>query len=154
MISEVKKLRLFLAIFVCAFCAQACNFSFSTGGSNKISESEAETIAVKTLQSFNRAVLKGDFEEFHRNEVADSMKSELTTEKFNTAFAEYIEKQIDIRPEGKADINWLSKPEIDGKYLNLNGTYPSAGGKKIEFKFQYIKESGDWDLKFINIKTS
>lgn len=154
MICNVKSRSLFAVVFVFALLATGCNFNFSAGGADKISESEAEKIAIKTLQSFNRSLQKGDFEEFHQTEVADSAKSELTAEKFNTAFADFIKKRADIRPKEGADIKWLEKPEIDGQFLNLHGTYPAAVGGTLEFKLQYVKEAGDWGLKFINVKTS
>ena len=133
---------------------QGCNFSFSSGNGEKISDSDAEKIAIKTLQGFNRAVQKGDFEEFHQNEIADSAKADLTTEKFNKAFAEFIDKHIDIRPKENSKIIWSPKPAIDGKFLNLSGHYDGASGQTINFKLQYIKDTGDWDLKYIDVKIS
>lgn len=134
--------------------AQGCNFNFSSGGALRITDDEAQALLIKTLQSFQRSVNKGDFEEFHQTEVATSARNELTAKKFNAAFAEFIRNRVDIRPTRDARINWSPKPGIDGKHLNLSGNYPAESGKTINFKLQYLKDSVDWDVKFINIKIS
>ncbi len=149
-----QKTGVWLVVAALMLLAQGCNFSYSVGGSEKISDSDAEKIAIKTLQTFNRAVQKGDFEEFHQNEVADSAKDELTTEKFNEAFAEFIDKQIDIRPKQGSKIKWSPDPEIKNKFLNLSGSYSAETGQTVRFKLQYVKDTGDWDLKYIDVKLS
>ncbi len=138
-------------IFVFALLLQGCSFNFSVG--NKITDSEAETLATKTLQNFNRSLERGDFDAFHRDEIAASVTNNLTTEKLNTTFAPFIKQKIDIRPKEGAKIN-LSPPSIDGQYLNLSGGYPAHTGKNVGFKLQYIKEANDWRLKYIDVNVS
>ena len=152
MIGKIKSLKLYAIIFVFAAFMPGCNSSVSTGDSNKVAETGAEEVAVKTLLSFNQAVQKGDFKEFHQKEVADSAKAELTAEKLNAAFAEFITNKIDISPKDDATITW-SPPEIAAEFLNLSGSYPGANGKTIDFKLQYVKESRGWSLKSIDVKT-
>jgi hypothetical protein len=150
----IRKTGPWLVLAAMMLVMQGCNFSFSSGGTEKISESDAEKIATKTLQTFNRALQKGDFEEFHQSEVADSAKNELTTEKFNQAFSGFIKNHVDIRPKEGSKMVFSPKPEIDGKFLNLNGSYPAETGQKVTFKLQYVKDTGDWDLKYIDVKLS
>lgn len=143
-----------LPAFVFAFAVllmQGCSFNFSAGGAEQITDSEAEAIAIKTLKSFSRAVEKGNFEQFDQTEVAPSFKNDLTTEKFNTAFAQFITDRIDIKLKDGAHINWSPKPAIDGKFLNLNGSYSAQSGKTVNFKLQYVKDTTDWNLKYIDI---
>lgn len=147
---KFKRYRLWAIVFALTIATQACSFNYSVGDPIKISDSEAETIATKTLQSFNRSIQRGDFGQFHDAEVAASYKNELTTEKFNQAFAAFIARHIDIRPAEGAKMSFSPSPAIDGQYLNLYGSYPAQIGKPVNFKLQYVRE-GDWKLKYIDI---
>lgn len=149
-----RKYRLFVIAFVLAAAAQGCNLNCSVGEPMKISDSEAETIATKTLQSFNRSLLRGDFEDFHQTEVASRLKGELTTEKINQAFASFVARRLDIRPRDGAKINWSQPPAVDGEFLNLNGNYPAQSGQIINFKLQYVKDAGDWKIKAMDFNVS
>ena len=154
MIDKFQGRRLCAFVFAFALLAQGCHFNFSSGGAGKITDDEAQAIVIKTLQNFNRALQRGDFAEFHQAEVAESAKKELTPEKFNRAFAGFIANRVDIRPRSDAKLNWSPKPAINGNLLDLGGSYPAANGKTVEFKLQYVKDTGDWNLKFINIRIS
>lgn len=125
-----------------------CNFSI---GNPPVSESEAETIAFKTLQNFNRAVQKGNFQEFQQTEIADRAKADLTVEKTNAAFDSFVRKRLDITPQNGAKINWSPKPETSNGVLKLNGSYPGTNGRTVNFQLEYIKEAGDWGLTSIDI---
>lgn len=153
-IDGIESRRFCAFVFALALLAQGCNFNFSSGGAGRIPDGEAQAIVIKTLQNFNRAVQRGDFAEFHQTEIAESAKKELTPEKFNRAFAGFIASRADIRPTRDAKLKWSSKPTIDGRFLNLSGSYPAASGKIVNFKLQYVKETVDWDLKFIDIRIS
>ncbi len=147
-------LNLFVVIFIFGAFALGCkNFNFSVGN-QPVTESEAEAIAFKTLQKFNRALQRGDFREFQQTEVADAAKAEMTVEAFNTAFAGFVRRRIDITPQTGAKINWSPKPETNNGVLKLNGSYPAANGRTVNFKLEYIKEAGDWGLKFIDFDIS
>ena len=147
-----KKYRLFVIAFTLAALAQGCNFNCSVGTPTKISETEAETLATKTLQNFNRSVMRGDFAEFHQTEVAQSVKNDFTIETINQAFAQFVTRRVDIRPRDGAKMSWSPSPAIDGQFLNLNGSYPAQTGKTVNFKLQYVRESNDWKLRYIDIK--
>ena len=155
-INGFERRHLCAFVFAFALLAQGCNFNFSSGGggAGKITDGEAQAIVIKTLQNFNRAVQRGDFAEFHQTEVAESAKKELTPEKFNRAFAGFIANRVDIRPRRDAKLIWSPKPAISGNLLDLAGSYPAEIGKTVNFKLQYVKDTGDWDLKFININIS
>ena len=159
MIGKIKSLKLWVVIFVFAAFMPGCSSSSSTGDSgvptgdsNKVAATGAEEVAVKTLLSFSQAVQKGDFQEFHQAQVADSAKNELTTEKLNETFAEFIKNKTDISPKENANITYSPQPEINDNSLNLSGSYPGASGKMIEFKMQYVKNTGNWGLTTIDIK--
>ncbi len=164
MIGKLKSLKLFVVlavIFAFAAFMQGCSSETATsdsgvptGDSNKVAATGAEEVAVKTLLSFSQAVQKGDFQDFQQAQVAGSAKSELTTEKLNQTFAEFITNKTDISPKENAIIKYEPKPEMNDNSLNISGSYPGASGKTIEFKMQYVKDSGNWGLTAIEVKTS
>lgn len=150
----IKIWNLIVVFFVFGAIWLGCTNSNFSVGTPPVSDSEAETIATKTLQSFNRAVQKGDFQEFQQTEVAGSEKANLTTEKFNQTFAGFVRNRIDITPKSGANITWLPKQKMDGQYLNIYGNYPAASGKNVAFTLQYVRDGDKWGLKYIDINVS
>ena len=161
MIGKIKNLKLCAIIFVVIAFMQGCSSSVPTGDSsvpttdsNKVAATGAEEVAVKTLLSFSQAIQKGDFQEFYQAQVADKAKNELTAEKLNQTFAEFLKNKTDISPKENAIIKYSPEPEISDNSLKLSGSYPGANDKTIEFKMEYVKSTGNWGLTAIDIKAS
>lgn len=152
MIGKIKNLKLCAVIFVVIAFMQGCSSSIPTGDSSV--PTGAEEVAVKTLLSFSQAIQKGDFQEFYQAQVADNAKNELTAEKLNQTFAEFIKNKTDISPKENAVIKYSPEPEISDNSLKLSGSYPGANDKTIEFKMEYVKSTGNWGLTAIDIKAS
>lgn len=163
MIGKFKSLKLFIIVFVFATFIQGCSSGNTstttdpgvpTGDSNVVAATGAEEVAVKTLLSFSQAIQKGDFQDFQQSQVAESAKNELTAAKLNETFAEFIKDKTNISPKENAVITYSPKPEMTDNSLNISGSYPGASGKTIEFKMQYVKNTGNWGLTAIDVKTS
>ena len=145
--NNLNLLAVFFIFGAFALGCNNCNFSI---GNPPVSELEAETIAFKTLQNFNRALQRGDFREFQQTEVADAAKAEMTVEAFDRAFTSFVRRRVNITPKAGAKINWSPKPETVNGFLKLNGNYPATDGRTVNFQMEYIKEAGDWGLKAID----
>lgn len=173
MIGKFRNLKLIAVVFVFSALIQGCSSESSSGNSaapantssstttsddstttSAPAATDAEMTAVKTLLSFSQAIKKGDFQEFHQTQVAESAKNELTVTKLNETFAQFITDKTDISPKVESKINWSSQPEVTDNSMNLNGNYSGSSGKTVEFKFQYVKEKNSWGIKAIEIKTS
>lgn len=127
----------------------------TTTGGETVSESEAERLAGSSLQSFNEAIQEGDFETFVNENIATKAQEQITPEKMKSAFAQFIEKKIDLTPKSGSKPTFSPKPAVDGSgLLNLSGSYPTAQGTNANFDMKYMKDAGDWKLVSINVRTS
>ena len=115
------------------------------------SEKELKKLALDSLLAFNDAIKQDDFTEF-REQIATLWQKQVTAEQLKSAFAEFIEKKLDI--SGIKDL----QPTLDPAQINsddlllLNGFYPTTP-VKVRFKLKYIQEEGDWKLVSINVST-
>ena len=99
--------------------------------------------------AFNKAVQDKSFADFHK-ECATQFREEVSVEKFNEAFKEFMDKGVDISAIEKVDpvFDAPAKVDPDG-VLALNGSYP--GKPVVAFQLKYVFEDDMWKLIAINV---
>lgn len=116
------------------------------------SDEEAQEMAKATLLEFNKAIEQEDFTDFH-DSISKTWQKEITPQKFNEAFAEFIEKKIDISDIGSEDARFSPSPEVKKEQgfdmLTLEGEYPTS--PKTTFSLKYIPEGKEWKLSRIRV---
>lgn len=116
------------------------------------SETEAQEMAKATLLEFNKAIEQEDFTDFH-DTISKTWQKEITPQKFNEAFAEFIEKKVDISDISSEDAEFSPSPAVNKEQgfdmLTLNGEY--ATSPKTKFELKYIPEGKEWKLSRIRV---
>lgn len=117
------------------------------------SDDEAQEMAKATLLEFNRAIQKEDFTDFY-DTISKTWKKEITPQKFNEAFAEFIEKKVDISDISAKDADFSPSPSVAKEQgydmLTLAGEYDTSPSKK-KFELKYIPQGKDWKLSRIRV---
>lgn len=125
--------------------------STDTSGGKVPAEAEINSLTGETMEQFNSALQSGDFADFHKN-ISKAWQKQITPEKLEQSFAQFIEKKIDLTPKTGAKPTYSPKPTIDQNgMLVVNGTYPTAQGGNAQFNLTYIKEGGEWKLAGIRV---
>jgi hypothetical protein len=113
-------------------------------------DADLKAMALKSLLAFNQAVKDKSFAAFHEQECAAQFRNEVSVEKFNGAFKEFMDKDIDISSIEKVDPVFDAPPRVDPDgVLAVNGSYP--GKPAVAFQLKYVFEDGAWKLIEINV---
>ncbi len=137
-----NQISLFLAFAILVVFALGCNFNLGTNKDDKTepstpstkkdsddkpekksitqadaskkevpSDDEAQEMAKATLLEFNKAIQRSDFSDFY-DTISKTWKKEITPQKFNEAFSEFIEKKVDISGIASEDADFSPAPEV------------------------------------------
>jgi hypothetical protein len=119
------------------------------------SDEELQEIVKKTLLDFNKAVEKGDFEDFHTT-ISKSWQKQTTPETFNSSFSQFISQKINVGSISSKDATFSPDPAIDKsrgvKELNVEGKYDTS--PLVKFELKYIPEGKEWKLFGISVDTT
>lgn len=116
------------------------------------SDAELQKLARTSLLDFNRSVQSGDFKAFYGT-LADRWKRETTPQKLEEAFADFVEKKIDLAPIAKEKAAFTGEPAVGANgNLVLEGYYPTKP-LKVTFTLKYTYEGQAWKLIGISVKT-
>jgi hypothetical protein len=113
-----------------------------------------------TLAGFDQGVKSGTLRGFHQAFVANSVKRDLTAQKFDQSFQKFLTMKIDIHPEFFIQNPKFTKAQNvtkDGSQIEFAGNYIAStphGGLKVswELKYLYEKDRG-WGVTMIGINT-
>lgn len=106
-------------------------------------------MATETLLEFNNAFQAKDFKPFYAK-ISDLWKREITAEKLQQTFQEFIDKDINIGPIKNIDPK-LDPLTVEGNgILVLKGRYPTRPSSVL-FTLRYVRESGKWKLSGIAV---
>ncbi|MBM3890940.1 MAG: hypothetical protein FJ388_17655 [Verrucomicrobia bacterium] len=113
-------------------------------------EDELRKLADKTLLDFNAAIQAKSFAKFYET-ISALWKSQITAEKFQSVFQEFIIKQINLSAiEGVAPV-YDEPPSINSDgVLVLSGYYP-AKTLRVTFRLKFVYEHPEWRLFGINV---
>ena len=113
---------------------------------------EAQEMTKATLLEFNKAVQQEDFTDFH-DSISKAWQGQITPQKFNEAFAFFIENKIDISDISSLDADFSPSPEVKKEQgvdmLILEGEYDTK--KTTKFLLKYIPEGKEWKLISIRV---
>ena len=119
-------------------------------------DEELQQMAKRDLLAFNDAVQDGDFTEFH-SKISKLWQKQTTPERFNQAFAQFIEKKIDISEISSETATFSPEPSIETeasiKKLIVEGRYPTYA-PPVKFVLKYIPEGKEWKLFGIEVDTT
>lgn len=108
-------------------------------------EAELERMVARALLDFNQSVMARDFTAFYGT-LADVWKRQTTPKGLQTAFQEFIDKQIDIGPIKDLKPRLAAAPSVnEGGILMVAGHYPTRPSQ-VRFRLQYARERGAWRL--------
>ncbi len=114
------------------------------------SDDAAKRLALDSLLAFNQAVHNRDFSSFHQK-ISRLWQEQITPQKLNEVFADFIQKQIDISSIKEVDPILTEAPTIDSDgILVLEGYYPTHPSK-VHFRLKYIYEHPAWKLLGIKV---
>lgn len=117
------------------------------------SDDEAQEMAKATLMEFNKAIQDEDFTDFHGT-ISKTWQKEITPQKFNDAFKEFIDKKVDISGISSEDANFSTPPAVKKEQgfdmLTLDGDYDTSPSK-TKFELKYIPEGKEWKLSRIRV---
>ncbi len=143
-----------------AFNLSACDFKFGVGNTASMPpDAELQSLVKKTTSDFADAIEKRDFTTFH-SAVSSDLQKEVSADKFNTAFAAFIEKKEILVPllkqASKMAASFSPAPvlrtENGTPVVDMNGTFPTEPA--ISFQLTYEHEtSGQWKVLKLNYKT-
>ena len=124
----------------------------SSGSGDVPPTDEIDDLSGVAVKDFNDAVKKGSFDEFYGT-ISDGWKKQITADKFDEIFADFIKKKVDLTPKEGARPTYSPAPFINSDgLLEVDGSYPAKVGT-VQFKLKYIKEGADWKLFGIRINT-
>ena len=110
-------------------------------------------LALESLLAFNQAVRNRDFTPFHQ-QISRLWQEQITPQKLNEIFAEFIDKQIDFSSIKEVDPILTEAPAIDSDgVLILEGYYPIRPAK-VHFRLKYIYEHPAWKLLGIKVNVN
>lgn len=114
-------------------------------------KSEAAELVKDTTRKFAAALKAKDFSDFHSHTAAE-FREQISLDKFNEIFAEFLAQEIDLTPLGQLDPFFTAEPALsaDGELL-LEGYYNTKPSRTL-FTYRYIYRDGDWQLLSISIK--
>ena len=114
------------------------------------SDEKSKALIRETLLAFNQAVAEKRFAGFHE-QISRTWQEQITPEKLQDIFADFIEKQIDISSIKDVEPILTDPPEIDSNgILILQGYYP-AHPASVNFRLKYLYEHPAWKLFGIQV---
>jgi hypothetical protein len=115
-------------------------------------DEKLKEMASESLMAFNKAVQDKSFAAF-REECSAQYREQISVEKLNEAFKEFMEKGVDISGIEKVDPAFDPTPKVDSDgVLVLSGSYP--GKPTVTFKLKYVFEDDAWKIFGINVDVS
>lgn len=118
-------------------------------------EEELQYMTKTTLLDFNNAIQEEDFTDFHHN-ISKTWQKQTTPETFNTAFNEFMEKNVDISEIRSLEANFIPEPSFDNskavKVLQVEGNYQTSP-TPTRFVLKYIPDGKEWKLFAIEVYT-
>jgi hypothetical protein len=123
------------------------------GSADTPAPAAAKQMANNTMVNFKNAVNSGNFEAFHRTQLSDLWKREITADKLRTTFKAFIDRKVDLTPIFSVDPVLDEPPYVDGNgRLTLVGHYPVPAEKvKVTFELSYSREGTKWGLSGIKV---
>jgi hypothetical protein len=113
-------------------------------------DAAAERLALDSLLAFNQSVHSRSFVSFYQ-QISRLWQEQITPQKLDEIFADFINKQIDISSIEKVDPILTEAPTIDSDgILILEGYYPTYPAK-THFRLKYIYEHPAWKLLGIKV---
>jgi hypothetical protein len=117
------------------------------------SDDEAQEMAKTTLLEFNKGIQKEDFTDFY-DTISRTWKKEITPQKFNEAFAEFIDKGVDLSDISAEEADFSPRPSVAKEQgydmLTLAGEYDTSPSK-TKFELKYIPQGKEWKLSRIRV---
>lgn len=115
-------------------------------------DDELKKLANRDLAAFHRAVKADDFREFHAT-LSKPFREQKTAEELRQSFRVFVEKMIDLSAVETVDPKLTRPATIDADgVLQVEGEYPTRPAKVL-FALKYVRDSGEWKLLGINVKT-
>lgn len=113
----------------------------------------------KNLLLFNNCVQTKNFIPL-RNAMTTKMQNQYSAEELRGIFKVFMDKEINFETVTGKHPYLIEYPDIvEPKTMNLKGEYHIDGNKSkgipaiVEFEFTFIKESGKWNISYVNINT-
>ena len=122
-------------------------------------ESEIKSISDKVLLDWNKAMLKGDFEAFYKNDCAKVWQQQTTAEKLRDLFAkQFAGQKIDFSGAiNEMEPSFEPEPAIakvgDFDVLTVQGYYDTKPNR-FSFKLKLVQEEEEWKVVGIDIKAA
>lgn len=120
-------------------------------------EAEARQMVNATMLNFKNAVNSGNFETFHRTQLSDLWKREVTAAQLKASFKTFVERKIDLSPIflPNAQRAMVVDPALymdKEQLLVIKGYYPVPSEKvNVAYELSYSLE-GEWRLSGINVE--
>jgi len=118
------------------------------------SMAELENLTYKSLTNFGNAVMMGDFTLFH-SRLAPEFQRDFTPEKLKAAFAEFVERKVDVGMlVQNSPITFSTPASIDGNgILKTQGTIASKiAPVTVLFSLDYVFRDNEWKLIGLDIR--
>jgi hypothetical protein len=114
-------------------------------------ESELTSMVDSSITSFGKSIKKKDFSGFYK-EIAHLWQKQTTPEQLETAFKDFLDKDIDLPAAIKdKDPVFNQKATIDSDgVLLVKGYYPTTPNR-ILFELKYVEEDEEWKLVGIHV---
>ncbi len=107
-------------------------------------------LALESLLALNSSVVTGDFSTFYAG-ISELWQGQTSPEELASAFAQFVEREIDFSAIADVEPTFDTEPEIDHEgALRIAGVYPTEGAR-VQFSLRYISESGVWKLLAIEV---
>jgi hypothetical protein len=119
-------------------------------------ESEIKSLSDKMLLDWNRAMQKGDFSAFYKNDCAKVWQEQTTAEKLDDTFTKQLGGQkVDFSGAIKEmEPNFEPEPAIakvgDFDVLTVQGYYDTKPNR-FSFRLKLVQEDEAWKLVGLNI---
>ncbi|HEX4667204.1 MAG TPA: hypothetical protein VH207_11435 [Chthoniobacterales bacterium] len=115
------------------------------------SDDAVKRLGLDSLLAFNRSVQARSFVSFYQ-QISRLWQEQVTPQKLDEIFADFINKQIDISSIKEVDPVLTEAPTINSDgILVLEGYYPTHPSK-VYFRLKYIYEHPAWKLLGIKVK--
>jgi hypothetical protein len=143
-----------------AFNLSACDFKFSVGNTASMPpDAELQSLVKKTTSDFADAIEKGDFAAF-RSTLSSDFQKQVSADKFNTAFASFIENKEVLVPLLKQASETAAsfspapvlRTENGTPVVDMNGSFPTEPAISFQLTFEH-ETSGEWKVLKLNYKT-
>jgi hypothetical protein len=115
-------------------------------------DGEVVQLVQLAMAQLGDAIAARDFSNFYAY-ISNTWKGQTTKEELLKAFSVFIEKEIDLRATGEAEMMLTSKPQIDlQNTLNVDAEWATKPVRTIG-NFRFVKEAAEWRLIGISVNT-